>query len=466
MRRILLSLQMILVVMQSMQGQSELRFDNYYLEDGLPNSRARTVFQDSIGWIWVGTGGGLSRFDGISFKTYQLDNYPGEETTFSIWCIWEDADSRLWIGTENQGMVLYQRDLDRFKHYIHNDSCSNCISSNQVYSITSDSSGIMWIGTAGGLNRFDPVTNSFQLIRQQSDSSPTISSDTIYDLFVDGDNRLWIGTHRGLDFLDLESDRITNYKLNSVVEPALVPSNRIENICQDENGNILVASYYSGLYVIEPSLERSVNIIPEPDYQRSYLVRAVYPDLNGELWLGTRGGIYILDKDYDVIAHYEKSLQDPNSLGHNSVSDIYRDRTGDVWIATRSGLSYANMQNRAFKYYGARIGDSKYLNDPEIYSIYQSRDGKIWMGTEAGGVNILDPKTDHFTYLTHDESNPNSISSNSIKAIIQDRRGNFWIGTFLGGLDQYNVKEKKIIHYKNDPEDENSLINNIIWAPA
>ena len=92
---------------------------------------------------------------------------PGEETTFSIWCIWEDADSRLWIGTENQGLLLYERDLDRFKRYIHNDSCNNCISSNQVYSITSDSSGIMWIGTADGLNQFDPVTNSFQLIRSR-----------------------------------------------------------------------------------------------------------------------------------------------------------------------------------------------------------------------------------------------------------------------------------------------------------
>ena len=81
-----------------------------------------------------------------------------------------------------------------------------------------------------------------------------------------------------------------------------------------------------------------------------------------------------------MIAHYEKSLQDPSSLGHNSVSDIYKDRTGDVWIATRSGVSYANMQNRAFKYYGARNGDSKYLNDPEIYSICESRDGKIMDG--------------------------------------------------------------------------------------
>ncbi|MFO7670318.1 MAG: two-component regulator propeller domain-containing protein, partial [Bacteroidales bacterium] len=463
-RRIIFTIQMIMVALISLYGQPDLRFENYYIEDGLPHSRTSTIFQDRTGWIWIGTAAGLSRFDGTSFKTFPLGNPSDEGSSSHIYCIWEDSDSMLWIGTENSGLVLYDRSMDRFRSFMHNDSSSNCISSNIVYSITSDSSGIMWIGTAGGLNRFDPDRNSFQWIQQNSSITPTLSSNTVQKVFIDRDSRLWLGTDRGLDYMNLNSNQITNCALDTERESAPEFSNRIEDICQDERGNILVATYYKGLMIIDPSLKRTTNIIPDPDYSRSYLIRSVFPDQNGNLWLGTRGGIYVLDHGYKVIAHHVNSLQDPTSLGHNSVHDIFKDNAGNIWIAHRSGVSNANLGNMAFKHYRAGAGDSRYLNDPEVYAICQSKDGKIWMGTESGGVNILDINSSRFTYLTHDEYNGNTLCSNCVKAIIQDNLGNFWIGTFLAGLDYYNVKQKRFVHYKNDPDDENSLINNTVWA--
>ena len=463
-RRIVFTFQILLLALLTLNGQTDLRFENYYLEDGLPHSRTRQIFQDRIGWIWAGTAGGLSRFDGTSFKTYPLANASGEESTSSIICFGGDSDSVIWIGTEHDGLAFYDRRLDRFESFSRYDSSNNCISSNEVHSITSDSSGIMWIGTSGGLNRFDPFTKSFQWIRHQSSHSPSLSGDTVSKVFIDRDNRLWIGTHRGLDYLDLESGQITNVSLFAEGQSEPLAGNRIEDISQDERGNILVASYYNGLFVIDSSLRKSVNIIPEADYQRSYLVRSVFPDQNGSLWLGTRGGIYVLDQNFKVAAHYTKSLQDQNSLGHNSIRDIFKDRSGDIWIAHRSGVSHANLKSMAFKYYMAIEGDDHYLNDPEVYTIYQSKDGRIWLGTEAGGVNILDNKSKRFTYLTHDEYNSNTICSNCIKTIIQDKKGNFWLGSFLEGLDYYNVKQNRFIHYKHDPEDKNSLSNNSVWA--
>ena len=464
MRKLIAAKILLLFALLNLIGQSELRFKNYFIEDGLPHSRVREVYQDSTGWIWIGTVGGLSRFDGISFKTYQLGNSPDDETLPSIICFWEDSDSRLWIGTEGDGLVRYDRKLDQFVQFVHHDSSSNCISSNQVNSITADSSGIMWIATNRGLNRFDPVTGEFQWIQHHGNSSSYISSDTINKVFVDRDNRLWIGSVGGLDYMDTQSGQVTQFDLFSNAQLDPVPGKIIQDLSQDERGNILVASYYCGLFVIDPTLSKAINILPDPEYRRSYLVRSVLPEKNGELWLGTRGGLYFLDRDYRVTAHYANSLEDESSLGHNSISDIFRDRTGDMWIATRSGVSYANMRSMAFKYYGARTGNNRYLNDPEVYTICQSADGKIWLGTEAGGINILDKQSDRFTYLTHDENNENTISSNSIKAILQDKQGNFWIGSFLGGLDYFRVKENRFTHYTHDPNNNNSLINNTVWT--
>jgi len=369
-------------------------------------------------------------------------------------------------GSEPNGTDWFftDRSLDRFEHFVYHDSSSNCISSNQVNSITSDASGIMWIGTNRGVNRFDPATRSFQWFQHDSNTPSSISSDTVSEVFIDRDNRLWIGTNEGLDYMNPASGLITSIDLFTDAQLDPVPGRIVQDVSQDGKGNILVGSYYCGLFVIDSSLSKIRNILPDPEYKRSYLIRSVFPDQNGELWLGTRGGIYILDQDFSVMAHYEKSLQDESSLGHNSVSDIFKDRSGDFWIATRSGVSYTNLRSMAFKYYGARASNNRYLNDPEVYTVCQSEDGNIWLGTEAGGINILDQQGDRFSYLVHDENNPNSVSTNSIKAILQDKSGNFWIGTFLGGLDYYNVKENRFTHYTHDPDNDNSLINNTVWT--
>jgi ligand-binding sensor domain-containing protein/signal transduction histidine kinase/DNA-binding response OmpR family regulator len=454
----------VLMTLLSVHGQSELRFKNYYIEDGLPHSRARDIIQDSVGWIWIGTTGGLSRFDGISFKNYQLSCSEDPESLSSIRCFWEDNQSRLWIGTEGDGLVLYDRELDRFEHFIHHDTLRNCISSNQVNSITSDAEGILWIATDRGVNRFDPASRSFRWILRDGTTSSSIVSDSVNKVFIDRNNKLWIGTVRGLNFMNPETGQISGFDLFTYAQLDPLPGKNVEDISQDKNGNILIATYYGGLFVIDPTLSHVMNILPDPEYMRSYLVRSIYPDRNGELWLGTRGGLYILDQEFQVLNHYEKMLQDETSLSHTSVHDIYKDKTGNFWIATRGGLSYANIQSIPFKYYGASTVSGKYLNDPEVYSITQSTDGKIWIGTEAGGINILDLNTHRMSYLVHDENNPNSVSVNNIKAIHQDRAGNFWIGTFLGGLDYYDVKKNIFIHYKHDPGNSNSLINNNVWT--
>jgi signal transduction histidine kinase/ligand-binding sensor domain-containing protein/AraC-like DNA-binding protein/ActR/RegA family two-component response regulator len=463
-RRISLSIQLSLLSLFTLYGQANLRFDNYYIENGLPHSRATIIYQDSIGWIWIGTEGGLARFDGVSFKNYLNGNFPEEEPSSWVFGIWEDPSSRLWISTLDNGLFLYNRSLDRFENFRFSDTCTNCISSNTVYSVAPDTSGNVWIGTTVGLNRYDPSTGSFHCLRKTGGELSSLSCDTIQKVFRDRDNRLWLGTYKGLNYLDPGSCEIVNLPIYVEGREVSQEGFRVEDISQDLNGNILVGTYLNGLFIVEPFTGNSVHIIPDPDYRRSYTVRTVLQEENGNLWLGTRGGIYVLGPDYRVIAHYVNSLRDQGSLGHNSVSDIFKDRAGDIWVTSRSGLSHLNLRSMAFQFYRASAGDNQYLNDPEVYAICQSREGNIWLGTESGGVNILDLKSGGFSYLTHDEYNRNSLSSNCIKTIIQDSRQNYWIGTFLGGLDHYDVKKNRFTNHLHDPLDDNSLSSDIIWS--
>lgn len=463
-RRLFVFFHMFLLSATFLSGQSSIRFENYSIEDGLPSNRVACVNQDASGWIWVGMIQGLSRFDGYSFKTYQLFNPGTEEGSSGVRCIYTDSESRLWIGTEDAGLVLYNNEMDDFSYYTFNDTSTNCISSNLIYSITSDSSGMLWIGTDNGLNCFDPKTEAFQRI-QYSDSVPaTISQKHIQKVFVDKQNRLWIGSDAGLNLYNPETGLITQYDLNIGSQFPERTSDIIMDISEDGRGNILVGTYNTGLFIIDLDTKETSNIIPDPDYRRSYTIRALYEDDAGNIWLGTRGGIYILDQSRNIIDHYIPKENDNNSLSHISVQDIFEDRTGDVWISTRAGFSHVNKNRQAFSYYQSESNNERYLNNAEIFAILEDRKGDIWLGTESGGINILNKRTGQFSYLTHEEDDENTICSNCIKSIIQDQRGNFWIGSFLGGLDYYDVGQNRYTHFKNEPNNENSLANNTVWA--
>lgn len=447
----------------SIDGQTNYRFKNYGVEDGLPHNVIGAIYQDERGFIWVGTNGGISKFDGYNFKTYYFGNKsPGEEA-FIIRCIYEDSNSRLWIGTEGAGLVLYNSSTDDFSYFKCNDSTSNCISSNLIYSITSDDSGIIWLGTDKGINRFNPETKKFNWIKKNDEALPGISSNIIQKLFIDSDDKIWIGTPQGLDQYDEKTGQIINYNLNKESNILNNEACNIQDISEDKNGNILIGTYNIGLFIFNKDEDRFSNLIPEKKYSRSYTIRSVLASSNGMIWLGTRGGAYILDENYNITEHLTHS-EEAYSINHNSITDLFEDNTGGIWIATRNGVSYFNQREQTFTYYGANLTNESALNDPEIYSILESKDGDIWIGTESGGINILNKKNKLFTHLTYDENKRNSISYGAIKSILQDRNGNFWIGTFLGGLNYYDANSKTFIHYKNDPDNSNSITNNAIWA--
>jgi signal transduction histidine kinase/ligand-binding sensor domain-containing protein/CheY-like chemotaxis protein/AraC-like DNA-binding protein len=320
------------------------------------------------------------------------------------------------------------------------------------------------LGTENGLNRFDPETRVFHWIQQSGASKISLSGDTVQAVFHDSRNRLWIGSTRGMDLYNLESGEFTKNVLqlkNTSYSSQIIS---VVEIYGDREGSILVGTYSNGLLVLDPVALNVKRILPDPDYQRSYTVRAIHRTGAGELWLGTRGGIYILDEKFRVIHHYVHNLQEQSSLCHNSIYQIFEDREGDIWIASRNGISYANLKKMTFRHIKAAVNNNRSLNDPEVYVITETDDGKLLVGTESGGVNILDKQQGAFRYLTHDEDNENSLSTNCIKSIVQDKEGNYWIGTFHGGLDHYIVKQNRFIHYTHDPDEKNSLSGVSAWA--
>lgn len=194
-----------------------------YNSKSLSSNWVRNIYEDHNHQLWIGTyGGGLNRFDRSTkeFTRYLHDpDNPQSLSSDYIWCIYEDRNFNLWIGTRGAG--INKLDLStaeapspanaQFTHYYADPHSQNGLSHNEIFAIHEDQAGILWIGTyGGGLNRFDPETESFTHYSEQE----RLSNDVIYGILEDDQEQLWLSTNRGITIFDTRTETTKYYDVN------------------------------------------------------------------------------------------------------------------------------------------------------------------------------------------------------------------------------------------------------------
>lgn len=178
--------------------QKILTFQNYSLEDGLSSFTINRIFQDSYGFIWIGTSNGLNRFDSYKIEKLVLDN---KKTTFQkqeiVYEIFEDKDRNLLVGTD-KGLFKYIRNTNSFHVLTGLDSVNNVLhlSNYAVKNIVDDKNGNLWVGTFNGLNKVTPDSIVHHYKYDQADEN-TINANNITDLHIDSKGNLIIATSDG-----------------------------------------------------------------------------------------------------------------------------------------------------------------------------------------------------------------------------------------------------------------------------
>jgi two-component system sensor histidine kinase ChiS len=179
------------------------------------------------------------------------------------------------------------------------------------------------------------------------------------------------------------------------------------------------------------------------------VVKAIYQDNFGFLWIGTEEGLNKYDGYRFTV--YQHDPQDSHSLNHSKIFAIYEDRAGTLWIGTEKGL------NR----YDRRLDRFDSLSNQTVWSIYEDNIGNLWIGTNGAGLNQLNRKTDQWISYQHEPNNPNSLSHNAAWPIYQDKTGTLWIGTNGGGLNRFDYRTKQFSRYLPNADDPNHLSNSI-----
>ncbi len=438
---------------------SELSFDIFTQENGLPHNQIQCIYQDNKGWIWIGTSQGLSRFDGYTFVNFLPD--PSDSTSLKgnlVRVIKQDSKGNLLIGTENGGLNVFNYEKERFSHPFKNLSDYN-FGEISVNAIAEDQVKNIYLGTDLNILIMDTLGTMVPIDPEVNTEDDHLNGNYIRNLQFDNRGILWIGTNNGLYTYNPQTNVAGYFPLQFKTNQ----NREIWEIFPDDDGSLWIGTYSSGLFKISPHDNSVLSIKLEPELDRTETVRSVSKGVFGEYWIGTRGGLYIYSLEKGVTGFFKQDERDSRSISNNSILSIYHDSHGETWIGTRHGLNLLAKSKQVFHHFGALPGEDKYLNSSIIYAFWIDDEGKIWIGTEDGGINIFNPETGTFQYLTARENDPNSISQNCIKAFLDDKHGNLWVGTYLGGIDVIDLSSGSISHFKHEPIRQGTLSDNRVW---
>ena len=432
-----------------------IKFRHLDNNDGLTHNSVYSFFQDSKGFIWIGTMDGLNRYDGYSFKTYKYSPYDKDSINGGwIVAINEDNKGNIWVGTRGGGLGKIDITTGKIAKYYYSKDDKNSISSNTIPSIIKDDKDIMWFGTSKGLNKYDVNKNLFlhYFFNNNDPYSNLIFSVSKYK------NVLWLGTGNGLIEFDTDTKNYKNYRIEGNIKES--DKNYIREI-QRVNEYLWLATK-SGLIKFDIENKKySEFLFTKNDEFRGDFINDVVNEKNN-IWFSVSGkGIYKLNKQSEQIINFQHNINDIQSLKTNKVLEMFIDNSGLVWVGTwAKGLNTFHPNNNFIHYYYQGCNANSIKNE-EVFSLCKDKSGNIYIGLFYGEVNKYNPKTGKFSIL-YKSSTKNILTENIVTSLTVDNDNNLWIGHGETGIVKYNLKNDTIFNYIYDKNNKNSLSSNAI----
>jgi ligand-binding sensor domain-containing protein/two-component sensor histidine kinase len=411
-------------------------FRTYSIENGLSQAVVNTIAQDGDGYLWIGTGYGLNRFDGVGFKNYYVEDgllnngiqslYVDEKNQLwigteggvnvmkkdsihavvelqplessSILSIYEDSQNELWFTTDGEGVWHWDRSrqLTQYRE-VHG------MGSNRVRDVLEDQEGIIWFATRDGLTKLED--GNFRTLTTRHG----LPDNRLRDLALTDKGTLWVASRGGLC-------TVSDEEISCFTEQDGLINNRIQSISTDADHNLWLGteegvSYFSGGEFKNYSVEEGL---------ANDIIYSTYYDVEGNIWFGTFGGGVSMFMG-DQIQNYTIE----NGLPNNVITSIAEDPMGQYWIATYGG-GITSVEDNTIKTFNASDG----LVDNKVYTLEADDQGRLLIGTRWG-VSIFDDNT----FQNFDE---NDLPDRKIRTILPiEGKNEFWLGTYGEGIIQY-----------------------------
>lgn len=470
--RFIFILSLLFLAKQGVCQNNEVVFEKLTIRDGLSHNNVYSIIQDSLGYMWFGTQDGLNRYDGQSISVFRHDPTNSNSlSTSNFGKIHQDRLGYYWFGTFGGGVDRYDPKTNTFKNYPQNPKDTNSISNNQILFIFEDQAGTLWFGTPdGGLNRYNRKTDNFTRFKNDPSDPNSLNHNRAKCMCQTNDGTLWVGTLHGLNKFNEKKGTFTHFSHDPENSNSL-GANIIQNMVADKNGNIWIATYEGGLNRFDPATNTFIRFTNDPNSKNSISdnkVNCIFIDSENYIWIGTYdGGLNKFDPNTETFTHYKHNPNNPNSISSNRIEYLYEDKAKVLWIGTRGGgINKFDLKPHKFNNLTYIAGKAEGTPQYAVMAINSDKKGNVWIGTDGGGLIKYNPKEYSFTHFNKGQSKSSTISSNRIWALLFDRDSTLWVGTYLDGLFSIKYKNEKynIKQYQSVPNDPSSLSHNQVNA--
>ncbi|WP_170304281.1 ligand-binding sensor domain-containing protein, partial [Duganella radicis] len=406
-------------------------FQNYGAQNGLSNPVTTDIAQDQTGFLWVGTQGGLSRWDGYRFRNYT--NIAGDSHSLPdnfIAAVHVDRRGLLWVGTVNGGLARYRPESDDFVTY---NSKNSALSPGGVRAIAGDDAGGLWIGTDKGLDYMagmaEPARASITHYRHDDANPGSPPADAVKALYVDPHGTLWAASLKGL---------VRRAPGASDFVPLPLPEGAVVNaLLMDSAGRLWIGTRKRGLFVLPPGgaqARRYADTAEAAELMKDEIITGLAEAAGGEIWISSfAGGVAILDPASGGLRRATFDGPAPGGLASGMVRALLTDRAGSIWLATDSGLSRTQPLPAVLSL-GKRHDDRPGLSDIYYNAMAVTPGGEIWAASVRHGADLIDPRRGTAAgwrprRLRDDDPTP----ATQVSALLADADGVVWVATG-GGL--------------------------------
>ena len=371
---------------------TQYRLDAWTPRNGLPVTSVLCLLQDRAGYLWIGTQNGLSRFDGVAFRTFQIEDTPALASNY-ISALFEDRRGRIWAGTDAGDLSYFEGEA--FVAIPREGALRG-----QVAGFAESAGGDLFIAFRGaGLRRLDGQRLAPVVDRE---GRPV---DRLGTLVRGEGGEIWGGGQGRL--FRFSAGAWTRFELPQA------SGRLVTALAVHANGELLLSEDGDTVRRVRP---RGLTLVEvAPGWQLPAPVRALSIDRERTLWVGTERGV--ARRREEPGARLELFAAGPKS----AVNAISEDREGGLWMGTNSeGL----LRLRADEV--VPFGAAEGLPHDEAWNVLAASDGALWVTTSGGLARIAGSRVERVSVT--------GLPGEDAVALAERRDGSLWVGTFRSGL--------------------------------
>jgi signal transduction histidine kinase/ligand-binding sensor domain-containing protein len=405
--------------------------------ESIPFNIVTAFAQGKNSLLWVGSQGGLLRYDGYRFRKFahSADNPDSLSDNF-VTALHAAPDGRIWVGSAGDGLSVFDPETERFRHFKHDIKQGASLSDGRVWAIVGDAIGGIWVATNSGLDYLPAGKKEFKHFKHSNTNKLSLLDNRVYSLLIDRNKRLWVGTAQGLQRISADGENFDMVASEAADNDSLF-GQEIQALFEARDGKVWLGTRKQGAAWIDPSSSLRLHRVRSNTLGGNVFgfVFGIAQPHENEIWLATYGGgiNVVSSSDGEILYTLKHDPELKNSLAFDMLKVLFLDRSGLLWVGTwGGGLQRYNAQNSMTSVLRSSTMQTKGLSNSDVLSLFELKNRKLLFGS-SNGIDIFDRQLGLVGEFRNGGRGGVGLPNDRFSALSQTRDGSIWAGTMING---------------------------------